>query len=313
MTALTGKQRTDLVAALKDSVQDYDELEMFLSLQLDKKLADIWPKAPMPLVVFKVVTDAETKGWLSELVQKAVAVYDTNAGLRAFSGIVPAPGFRPSAGDLVTQFDLQRIEVAFRTARVSATHDALVPVAIAFSEPTFEHCLIERLLTVVATRVSRRASLGGAAFPVARVIEMLAPVKPSLASYSGLFFVAADQNADAPLIDDFWSAFRDEFRGAANEVVLLLSVPSEDVVPAGVTRLPTPTWEAGDIDLWISAIAQTQNWTANQVTHLSRATWKLLEETSAEARATVLYDELRNIVADLQADPLTLLGRLPAA
>jgi hypothetical protein len=91
--AVTGARAelwSQLVDALRRRYTGYDELDLFLQLELGRPLADLAAPGPLGVVVLHAVRAAEAQGWLTELVEAAVADSPGNAQLAAVAAAITA-------------------------------------------------------------------------------------------------------------------------------------------------------------------------------------------------------------------------------
>ncbi len=67
ITELSGAQKQELISAIGAAYLDYSQLEMFLDLNLDKKLADIAQQTDMQTATYRIITNSIANNWLHEL------------------------------------------------------------------------------------------------------------------------------------------------------------------------------------------------------------------------------------------------------
>lgn len=68
---LTHSQFKEVQAALLDAFEDYSDLKIMVRVSLNERLEDITPPAKLPVVISNLVTWAEQRGQIEELVQGA--------------------------------------------------------------------------------------------------------------------------------------------------------------------------------------------------------------------------------------------------
>jgi hypothetical protein len=95
---LTPNARDRLVDELCRLYPTYEDLEMFLSLRLDRSLAHLAARGPLLQVAFAVVRTAEDRGWIRGLVTAAAIHSPHSEFLRALAAAKP-PGTTANVRD----------------------------------------------------------------------------------------------------------------------------------------------------------------------------------------------------------------------
>jgi hypothetical protein len=98
--ALSGTQWQKLTDALSHAYPSLDTLAMMLQFRCDVALGDIAAPGPLPAVVFKVIQDAEAKGWTSKLVAGARESNPGNAELATVAAEIGLAVVAPPAPEL---------------------------------------------------------------------------------------------------------------------------------------------------------------------------------------------------------------------
>jgi hypothetical protein len=80
---LNGRQVEKLSEGLRDAFADSDELELFLDVMLDRRLADLAPAAVNNKIrVYRLIRAADAEGWVLQLISAAREARPGNAALR---------------------------------------------------------------------------------------------------------------------------------------------------------------------------------------------------------------------------------------
>ncbi len=95
MPTLNGRQVEKLSEGLRDAFVDSDELELFLDVMLDKRLADLAPAVVNNKIrVYRLIGAADAEGWVLQLISAACEARPGNAalwGVAAQVGLGAAP------------------------------------------------------------------------------------------------------------------------------------------------------------------------------------------------------------------------------
>ena len=100
-TKLTGAQREQLEAALLDAFRTLEQLQRMVRHRLDRDL-NHFTHGPLRDRVGQLIDEAESQGWMAELVQAAHAQNPGNPLLAAFHGAYFSGSARPSPGSHVS-------------------------------------------------------------------------------------------------------------------------------------------------------------------------------------------------------------------
>jgi hypothetical protein len=99
---LNGRQVQQLSDGLLDAFPDADELEMFLDVMLDKRLAELAPPSVNNRIrVYKLIRAADAQGWVLQLVSAARQARPGNAAVREVAeqvGLAAAPASQDQDG-----------------------------------------------------------------------------------------------------------------------------------------------------------------------------------------------------------------------
>src|SRR5262245_15926689 len=106
--ALSGAQWEKLLGALTNAFPSTDELTLMLRLKCDVRLDDIVAPGPLKVVVFRVIEDAEAKGWTTRLIAGAREYNPGNPELAAVAGELGLALAAPPGPSLETLIDAHR-------------------------------------------------------------------------------------------------------------------------------------------------------------------------------------------------------------
>jgi Effector-associated domain 1/Trypsin-like peptidase domain len=98
--ALTGGQWQKLTDALAHAYPSLDALGMMLKFRCEVSLSDIAAPGPLPTVVYRVIEDAEAKGWTARLIAGARESNPGNPQLAAVAAEIGLAVVAPAAPEL---------------------------------------------------------------------------------------------------------------------------------------------------------------------------------------------------------------------
>ena len=166
---VTGAQRKQLMSALSSAYPSYDALDVLFATAFDdRRLADSSPPDRLLLVLHRVLTDAEARGWTAELVTAAALDNPGNPQLRQLidsgqlDGVLavraaladptgPVRDLLPQAGILADGVGAELEHVV----RIAAAFQNVVPFATRLLELAARVCSVE-----VVTARGRSAGTG---------------------------------------------------------------------------------------------------------------------------------------------------------
>lgn len=111
-----GTQFQQLVNALVDAFPDLDRLSMMLSFRLNKKLATITNPAPLDVAVFRVINEANSRGWTANLINASLQSNPDNEQLLEFAQSLGLALASPTSLELVIRSTNSFLDIhLFRT------------------------------------------------------------------------------------------------------------------------------------------------------------------------------------------------------
>jgi len=262
MARLTGPQRKQLIAALAAAYPSYEALDLLFGTAFDdRRLADSSPPDALPLVLHRVLKDAEARGWTAELITAAALDNPGNPQLRALidSGQLdeilavraaladptgPVRDLLPQAGILADGVGAELEHVV----RIAAAFQNVVPFATRLLELAARVCSVE-----VVTEKGRSAGTGFLVGPglVLTNHHVLRAVIDGSASSTGVrcvfdYHICADGTVDhgfAVGLDESWLVASSP-PSAVDEQAAPTGPPGDDELDYALVRLAAKPGEA---------------------------------------------------------------------
>jgi hypothetical protein len=281
LAALDGRGRRALREALRSAFPSRSSLAELLDLL--EKSPDDYPGVGVGSIIFEVVNEARSQGWLAKLVSEAVDANPGNDDLRIFveaylrdpldsldgnagPPAVPAPPTRPAAGERpgvprrhrqasTAHFDLDDVEKKIFDA-VDST--ATVLAFATRYEPDFYLKVLRERISYAVGGTCDKEPLWLSSFYQSPddAVEELATYAPDLETAHVLCLVRVDDRGGGdgiPPAVEFWRLLAEAFGGGRAHRLILLFVCSPGVVlPDGVTVLPGPAFTRDDVRKWTS-------------------------------------------------------------
>jgi hypothetical protein len=157
--SLTGGQREQLDAALRDAFRSYAALGRMVSYKLDRNLRDIAAEAGLFVVVPDLIDAAESEGWTDELVTGALLANPGNPKLRALceQGVFhPGPVVRRLLDDRTDAAALELLPSGRLLAELPSRQqlETITKAAVGFLDPVpWATTLLEQIRRVCRIEV----------------------------------------------------------------------------------------------------------------------------------------------------------------
>jgi hypothetical protein len=111
------------------------------------------------------------------------------------------------------------------------------------------------------------------------------------------------------IITEFWDSVRTELAATSCSLVLVFAGEPDGVFPSGVTELPPPRFQIGEVDVWAHQVADMQGWPPKLArawtARLHRESW-----TGETLDVRLLYEAMDQTIQDARFDEAGFLRQL---
>ncbi len=318
MADLTTADKRSLNGALRASFRSFVKLEIFLAQELvpGRQLLDITAPTGLAEVAFLLITEAESEGWLEDLVAAAAAARPKNQVFRELAAKLAPPAEEPAPIGTITfdlvdlsRFDLTQIEHDFRVARRSRRATRLIATAIACREELFMTSLRRRIETILGVSARPKLELDGAPWTATRVFDELVLLAPTLEKMPVLCPISVGANEEMAAL---WDLAKGRFTSLSNDLVLLLFIRPGTQLPGDVVLLSPPATPSADVEIWVEQVARALGWTRAYRDRLADEIIAEIEADAADMMTYRLYTKLSQVTGRLQIDIAAVRARAGA-
>jgi Effector-associated domain 1 len=312
--ALSLKQLGGFHKALVDAYVGRNQLQQLLSYELERPNA-LPESDSLDDCVFNLIRLARSEDWLHELINAVLADRPRNAKLQEWSRNARKPSAHaqlPPAQRLLDSkyFDLE----AVRTKVANTSRNATPGEVIAFGIPNGETVFIQKFTGWLGsflgdTQLKEPLTLRPDFTSVTSRLRHVSRYRQDLETANVLCVVYVDGIKSA-IITEFWHGVRTALAGTACSLVLVFAGELADgAFPAGITELPPPRFEIGDIEVWAHLVADLHGWPPKLArawtVRLHREAW-----TGEILDVRLLYEAMDQTIEDARFDEARFLRQL---
>lgn len=280
--ALTGNQLGSLIEAMLDAFVGRDEIEMLLTLRLDKLPDLLVSDGGLKSCIYRLIRTAKSEGWLADLINAVVEERAGNAAIKAWLisiNQMVGNAAVPQAQQLIdtVYFDLIELRKAVARAKKAAT-GRVMAFGITYSDAVFVRKLCDWLGPYLGeTQLKEPLNLLPELAPVSKRLRHAERYRPELDS-ANVLCVVYIEGVPVETVAEFWDGVCSSFDGIKHYFALVFAGYRDAVFPPGVTALPPPQFDISDVDLWTHEMVRLRGWPVD----LADAWTELLRDDSMD-------------------------------
>ncbi|SDT13484.1 effector-associated domain EAD1-containing protein [Actinoplanes derwentensis] len=244
-----------------------DALVMYVDLYLGKNLDAFVPPGGLEVRAYKLIKEAESRGWLHNLVRTLLASYPENELVFAFAKVYRLRTY--SEAELAVPAGTQLFDDAYFD--LSSAKDLITGVMfsrqrglLGLSITTEEESVAKRLCAWLPhclgeLQLKDDVSLGAVMTDPGHKVKQVLQHLPELEE-TGVVCRVLVKDATAAAVEEFWQGVQSECDTVGNWFVLVFVTVSDDRRATGVLDLGCPAFRVADVNRWTTDVAAMLDW-----------------------------------------------------